>query len=90
MAYAVEIAHVVIGLAVKHDIGSVKTRALTAVGEASAGGEIVLEAEHHSGAHLECIRIAIDFLKNEKLVIVLIRLRITHADTGHPCPLGHK
>lgn len=88
--YAVEVVDVIVRLRVENHIGTVEARALTAVAEAATGSQIVLETEQQGRADLKLICVAVDALKNQKLVIILIALGIAYAHSTNPGTLGHK
>ena len=63
---------------------------LAGLGEASAGGEVVLERVEKHGADLKAVVLAVDFFENEKLVVVLRRLCVVDAYARDVLSLGDK
>ncbi len=70
----IQVVDVIVCLAIEYYVGRIEPHTLAAVRKAATGCKVVLEAEHHSRAKLEGIRIAIDFFKYKELIIILVRL----------------
>ena len=87
---AEQMVHIVARFGVERHIGILQPRARTAVGEASAGGQVVAEGEEEHRANLEGVGVAAQILQNQELIIVLVALRIAHADARNPLPFRNK